>query len=152
MQLQLTLLLGCAIVVSADIYNLATTIPWTPKQASSVDQSQIYNSTYYLSDRTNGGVQVISLVNNSQITIIKGFTTGLVNGSVSPPISGPAGIAVLPNRNELYAGDGDGTIKVINLLTNQIVANISMGSKTRADEIAYDPSTNTAIVTIANDD
>jgi hypothetical protein len=151
MHFQAVFLLGAAIGVSADVYNLQTTIPWTPKQASSVDQSQIYNSTYYLSDRTNGGVQVVSLTNNTQITIVKGFTTGLVNGSVSPPISGPAGIAILPNRNELFAGDGDGTIKVIDLFTNKIVANISMGSKTRADEIAYDPSTSTAVVTIAND-
>lgn len=39
------------------IYSLATTIPWSPAPPSSVDQSVVYNDTYYLSDRTNAGVR-----------------------------------------------------------------------------------------------
>jgi len=38
-------------------YVYETTIPWAPyKQATNVDQSAVYNNTYYLSDRTNAGV------------------------------------------------------------------------------------------------
>src|ERR1700743_3279248 len=74
--------------VNAHTYALNATIPWSPKAPSSVDQSLIYNSTYYLSDRTNGGVQVISLANNSQITIIGGFTTTVVNNTVEQTEAG----------------------------------------------------------------
>lgn len=40
------------------IYSVATSIPWSPKAPSSVDQSVVYNDTYYLSDRTNAGVSI----------------------------------------------------------------------------------------------
>jgi hypothetical protein len=43
---------------SATVYSVATTIPWSPKVPSSVDQSVVYNGTYYLSDRTNAGVSI----------------------------------------------------------------------------------------------
>jgi hypothetical protein len=104
-----------------------------------------------LSDRTNKGVHVVSLANETQIGFIGGFVTGLVNGSLSSSISGPDGIVILANRNEMYVGDGDGTVKVINLFTNTIVANVSTGSKKRADEFAYNPSTQIVVVTNANE-
>jgi hypothetical protein len=151
MQFQTVFLLSYALGVYADLYNLSATIPWSPKAPSSVDQCVIYNGTYYLSDRSNAGVHVVSLSNNTQISLVTGFVTGLTNGTLTPAISGPNGLVVLPNRNEIYAGDGDGTVKVINLFSNKIVANISTGSKKRADEFAYDPSTNTIVATNPND-
>ncbi|KAH6698108.1 hypothetical protein BKA61DRAFT_710068 [Leptodontidium sp. MPI-SDFR-AT-0119] len=144
-------LLCFAIGASADLYSLVATIPWAPGTPSSTDQSAIYNSTYYLSDRTNKGIHVVSLANKTQIGFISGFVTGLTNGTLTPAISGPDGIVVLANRNEMYVGDGDGTIKVINLFTKAIVANISTGSKKRADEFAYNPSTQTVVVTNGNE-
>lgn len=144
-------LLSFAIGAYADLYSLVATVPWAPGTPSSTDQSAIYNGTYYLSDRTNKGVHVISLANKTQTGFIGGFVTGLVNGTLSSSISGPDGIVILANRNEMYVGDGDGTVKVINLFTNTIVANISTGSKKRADEFAYNPSTQTVVVTNANE-
>jgi DNA-binding beta-propeller fold protein YncE len=151
MLLQSTALLALAIGANADLYSLVATVPWAPGTPSSTDQSAIYNGTYYLSDRTNKGVHVISLANKTQTGFIGGFVTGLVNGTLSSSISGPDGIILLANRNEMYVGDGDGTVKVINLFTNTIVANISTGSKKRADEFAYNPSTQTVVVTNANE-
>jgi hypothetical protein len=75
MQLQTALLLSYALGVYADIYNLAATIPWSPKTPSSVDQSVIYNSTYYLADRSNAGVHVIPLSSNNQTAFVTGFQT-----------------------------------------------------------------------------
>ncbi|KAJ5453406.1 uncharacterized protein N7458_004362 [Penicillium daleae] len=143
------LLLGCVFAsgTSADVYSLVSSISWVPKTPALVDQSTIFNGTYYLSDRSNAGVHVISLSNNTQRMIIGGFHTGLVNGSASSDLSGPNGLIVLPNRNELYVGDGDGSIKVISLLTNTIIANISTGFQTRADELAYDPISQTVVAT-----
>jgi DNA-binding beta-propeller fold protein YncE len=151
MLLQTTALLALAIGANADLYSLVATVPWAPGTPSSTDQSAIYNGTYYLSDRTNKGVHIISLANKTQIAFIGGFVTGLVNGTLSSAISGPDGIVILANRNEMYVGDGDGTVRVINLFTNTIVANISTGSKKRADEFAYNPSTQTVVVTNANE-
>jgi hypothetical protein len=137
--------------VNAQPYTLNATIPWKPKPPSSVDQSTIYNGTYYLSDRTNGGVQVISLTNDSQITIVKGFTTTIVNHTVVKTESGPNGLRVIPDRNELYATDAHGIVKVIDLFSLEIVANISIGGIMRADEIGYDPTTSTVVVSNGDD-
>jgi hypothetical protein len=136
-----------ALGVLADVYSLATTIPFTPKAPTIVDQSIVHNGTYYLADRTSGGIHVISLSNYTQTQFITGFHTGLVNGTYSSPISGPNGLTILADRNELYVGDGDGSVKVIDLFTNTIVANISTGFRTRADEFAYDPVKKIAVVT-----
>jgi hypothetical protein len=137
--------------VNAQPYTLHATIPWRPKAPSSVDQSQIYNNTYYLSDRTNGGVQVISLANDSQITIVGGFTTTIVNNTVQKTESGPNGLMVIPDRNELYAGDAHGIVKVIDLFSLKVVANISIGGIKRADEIGYDAKTSLAIISNGDD-
>ncbi|KIM94372.1 hypothetical protein OIDMADRAFT_60702 [Oidiodendron maius Zn] len=136
---------------SATIYSVATTIPWSPKAPSSVDQSTVYNGTYYLSDRTNAGVHVVSLANNTQTKLITGFYSGLVNGTLTPSISGPDGMIVLPARNELWVGDGDGTVKVIDLFTSTIVGSINTTSAKRADEFGYDPANNIVVVTNPNE-
>ena len=146
-----TALLSLAIGAYADIYSLAAIVPWAPGPPSSTDQSAIYNGTYYLSDRTNKGVHVVSLANETQIGFIGGFVTGLTNGTLTSAISGPDGVVVLANRNEMYIGDGDGTVKVIDLFTNTVVAKMTTGSKKRADEFAYNPLTQTVVVTNANE-
>jgi hypothetical protein len=58
---------------------------------------------------------------------------------------------VLPARNELWVGDGDGTIKVINLFTSTIIASINTTSAKRADEFSYDPTSNIVVVTNPNE-
>jgi DNA-binding beta-propeller fold protein YncE len=49
----------------------------------------------------------------------------------------------------LWAGDGDSTVKVVDLTTGKIAATVSTGGKFRADELAYDPKDN--LILIAND-
>ena len=138
--------------VYAQTYTLNATIPWKPKAPVSVDQSVIYNGTYYLSDRSNAGVQVITLANDTQATIIGGFTTTIVNDTLVKSKSGPSGLILLPDRNELYAGDDHGVVKVIDLFSNKVIANISTGSIMRADEFAYDPTTSTVVVANPDED
>jgi hypothetical protein len=50
--------------------------------------------------------------------------------------------------NQLYVGDGDSTVKVVDLAKQAIVATINTGGKCRADEIGYDPLDH--IIMIAN--
>jgi len=57
MTISLFLALYTAFALSHAQYVYDITIPWAPyKQATNVDQSAVYNNTYYLSDRTNAGV------------------------------------------------------------------------------------------------
>ncbi len=90
---------------------------------------------------------MVSLVSHTQTTLITGFVSRYVNGTLSGASSGPDGLIVLPDLGELWAGDGDGTVKVISLTSNTIVASISTGSKKRADEFGYDPGQRIVVVT-----
>ena len=124
-------------------------IPWAPvKSPLSVDQSAIYNSTYYISDRSIAGVHVVDINTKSQVKTIGGFFKGVFapNGSVLEA-PGPEGMLVVANNNELWVGDADGSVKVIDMFTNKIVADIKTGSIHRADEFAYDGETSTVVVT-----
>jgi hypothetical protein len=107
----------------------------------------IYNSNYYLADRNNDGIHVIDLNTNTETAIITGFVQSYVNGTINNDISGPDRLVVLPDRKEIYVGDGDGSVKVINLTTNTIVSKIVTGGTKRGDELAYDPTTGTIVVT-----
>jgi DNA-binding beta-propeller fold protein YncE len=56
-------------------------------------------------------------------------------------MSGPNGVAYDPVRHQLWVGDGDSTVKVIDLGTApaKIAATISTGGQKRADELTVDP-------------
>ena len=144
----LTLLAICVSSASALSYQPFLTIPWAPSNSTSVDQSVIYNGIYYLSDRVNKGVQVVDLSTTKQVTLIEGFQgLATLNGKPLNAKSGPNGLVILPDRKELYVGDGDGSIKVVDLTTNSIVASISLDSTERADEMAYDVESGIVVCT-----
>jgi hypothetical protein len=65
-------------------------------------------------------------------------------------MGGPDGVVAIPQLNQLYVGDGDSTVKVVDLNAKAIVASIPTGGKCRADELAYDPLDH--IIMIANPD
>jgi DNA-binding beta-propeller fold protein YncE len=126
------------------LYTPSVAIPFAPKNITSTDQSQIFNRTYYLADHSNAGIQVADLVTGTHVTVITGFAGNQPQHSAS----GPNGLVILPDRNELYVGDAGGIVRVIDLFTNTIVASISLNASTRADEMAYDPETHTVLVTV----
>ena len=65
---------------------------------------------------------------------------------------GPNGVVAIPLLNQLYVGDGDSTVKVVDLAAKAIVASISTGGKYRADELAYDPLDHIIMITNPSDD
>ncbi|MDB5991605.1 MAG: hypothetical protein JWQ10_3008 [Herbaspirillum sp.] len=101
------------------------------------------NNRYYLADRTNNALDVVDAKTGKFIAQIPGFV-GIGKGGDS---GGPNGVVVI--GNEAWVGDGDSTVKVIDLKTNKIVDTIATGGKNRADEVAYDPKNK--IFIIAND-
>jgi len=99
-----------------------------------VDQK---NQRYYLADRSNKSVDIFDAKTDKFIGSVGGFV-GVVmkNGKPNNDVSGPDGVLVV--GNEVWAGDGDSTVKVIDLKTNKIVDTIKTGGESRVDEMAYD--------------
>jgi DNA-binding beta-propeller fold protein YncE len=103
------------------------------------------NQTYFLADRSNKAVDIFNASSNTFETRVAGFVGFTGNNDTS----GPDGIVGVRDRHELWAGDGDSTVKVIDLRTDTIVASISTGGTARADELAYDQKDK--LILIAND-
>jgi hypothetical protein len=59
------------------------------------------------------------------------------DGSANNAKSGPDGDVIVDHK-EIWAGDGDSKIKVIDIATKQFITTISTGGKLRVDEMAYD--------------
>src|SRR5262249_9375126 len=104
---------------------------------------------YYLADRSNAGVDVIDALSGTFIGRIPGFMGARPAGPGGQGRSGPNGIVVIQPRNQLWAGDGDSTVKVVNLATGSVVNTISTGGQFRADELAWDATDD--ILVIVND-
>jgi hypothetical protein len=61
----------------------------------------------------------------------------LVNKVANNNLSGPDGVVVVDHK-EVWAGDGDSRVKVIDLATKTFVTTIDTGGQFRVDEMAYD--------------
>ncbi len=90
---------------------------------------------YYLGDRTSKSVDVVDTRTNKLVGQIGGFVGQSPKGAKS---FGPSGVVVIPGSRVAWAGDGDSTVKVVDLDSKKIVDSISTGGTARADEIAYD--------------
>src|SRR5262249_28191927 len=92
--------------------------------------------TYILGDRTNKGVQVIDTATNTvRLTAGQGLFRGV---QASNDISGPDGVMVV-NRREIWAGDGDSTLKFLSLADGGLFGQVSTGGQARVDEMCFDP-------------
>ncbi len=101
---------------------------------------------YVLSDRSNAGVDFIDSHNDAFLGRVGGFAGEVfVDGKPDNAISGPDGVATV--GNEVWAGDGDSTVKVIGV-NHRITHVISTNGQFRADELSWDPADN--LVAVAN--
>ncbi len=78
---------------------------------------------YVLSDRTNAGVDFFDASDDTFIGRVGGFA-GVKCNTATPPaannnISGPDGVIIV-GGNTVWAGDGDSTLKVIDIATFRI--------------------------------
>jgi hypothetical protein len=133
----------------------AVAIPGNPLRSFDISFVNQDRNEYYLGERTNAGIVVINSKNNTFLRIIKTGTVtpacndppgtckfvGILPGPTSSPvnnnISGPDGVT--SHGRWLYAGDGNSTVKVIDLNiagSNAIVQSVSTGGSTRVDEMA----------------
>lgn len=114
---------------------------------------------YAFADRTNASVDVFALNDNALVDgkpnpnfpdkISLAFQAGGFRGAFNDhTISGPDGLIIV-NHSEIWAGDGNSTVKVINIASHQTTDIINTGGKLRADEGTFDPTEK--VVLIAND-
>ena len=105
---------------------------------------------YYLADRSNSGIDIFDTAKRSYIGRVTGFV-GIKrrpDGSAANNMSGPNGIAIDTVRHELWAGDGDSTVKVIDIASApaKLVATVSTGGQGRADELTVDEKDGVVLV------
>jgi DNA-binding beta-propeller fold protein YncE len=106
---------------------------------------------YYLADRSNHAIDIVDTTTDTIVGEILGFC-----GTDLCASNGPNGVVVTENPHELWAGDGDSTVKVFSLDSSGMptsgtpLATISTGGTGRADELAFD--TRDHLILIANDE
>ena len=108
----------------------------------------------YLADRNNGGVDIFDTKSETAVGLAGGFVgtncPGTLNCLPAPPANsaGPNGVLTTTRPHQLWAGDGDGSIRVYSLDRNglptsndplRIISASETGALRRADELAYDP-------------
>ena len=123
-------------------------IPGNPLVSSDIAWVDSGTKRFYLSDRSNFGIDIIDAENDLFVGRITGFA-GPGNATPPPPNGqGPNGVLVTPSK-KLWAGDGNSTVQVADVDPGspnylKIVQSISTaipecGSHCdRADEIGYD--------------
>src|SRR5947209_4058149 len=105
---------------------------------------------YVLGDRTNKAVDVIDTGTNTVLTQLHatppfvGVATGCATGN-NNDCSGPDGVLIVRHR-EVWVGDGNSTVKVIDLFNQQTTHVISTAGSFRADEMCFDPRHNLLMV------
>jgi len=109
---------------------------------------------YYLADRSNGALDIIDTRTNTFVGQVGGFL-GVrkdASGKVSNDISGPDGVATV-GAGEVWVGDGDSSVKVVDVVSQKIIATISTvrpgesaDTAKRADEMFYDPRDHVMLV------
>jgi len=116
---------------------------------------------FYLADRTakkgGGRIDVVDTQAGKLLYTIPtnshelGFVGTVPTTTPGCSVSGPNGVVAVPQMNQLYVGDGDSNVKVVDLGAKAIVAVIPTGGKCRADEIGYDPLDHIIMIANPND-
>jgi len=160
------LVAGLALSVSASAqnrqlpnYSKIATIPVPGNLAGGFDISWVDSESqrYYLADRGikkgGGKIDVIDTNSNTFLYSIPGTQGGIgfAGNTGSRLTGGPAGVVAVPQLNQLWAGDGDSTVKVVDLDAKAIIASVPTGGKFRADELAYDSLDHIIMIANAND-
>lgn len=117
----------------------AVQVPGNPLRSFDISWVNPDRAEYYLGDRSNAGIDIISTKDNTFKRTIPGFVgiKLLGTGAVDNNHSGPDGVT--SHSRWLYAGDGDSTLKVIDLnapTASAIKQSIPTGGTTRVDEMA----------------
>jgi hypothetical protein len=122
---------------AASSVKLLAMIPVPGEPIESYDIGIVNEKThlYYQTDRSNKSIDIFDVIKNTFVGRVPGFVGFTGNGNTS----GGNGVSLVNNATELWSGDGDSTVKVIDLKAKKIVDTISTGGKKRANETDVDP-------------
>ncbi len=163
---------GGALGASGPLHQVATVkfpAPYLNPKSFDISWLDPKTQTYYLSDRTNNGVDAINAATDTFEGVIgagdfsgAGTSASSTQKATCGPfgVGGPNGSLVLNvgGETQLWAGDGVtasspvSSVKVFDLSspsTGTLAATIPTGGVCRADELAYDPVDH--LVIVAND-
>src|ERR1700730_3687117 len=113
-------------------FRRVATIPLPAKGPPPFDISWVdpMNQKYYLGDRTSKSIDIVDTKTNKLVGQVGGFVGQSPKG---PKSFGPSGVLAIPSLNQVWAGDGDSTVKVVDLQAMKVVDSISTGGTARAD-------------------
>ena len=113
--------------------------------AMAIDQA---SGLGYFVERDNRGLDIFDAKTNQFVKRI----TGLGGNNAKGQLAGPNGVIVVNNGAEVWASDGDSTVKVIDVAKGEIVATLATGGRERANGMSHDPVNGTLIVANSNDE
>ncbi|HEX9464557.1 MAG TPA: cytochrome C nitrite reductase [Alphaproteobacteria bacterium] len=119
-------------------------VPGNPLASFDISWVDPVKELYLLADRSNKSLDVFSTDSNTLLFQVPGFVGFTGNNDTS----GPDGVLTV-HHQEAWVGDGNSTVKVVDLKTRSIVDTISTGGTARADELCFDQRDE--LIMIAND-
>lgn len=150
----LPVLVSCVILIAAALSGATTytqidviPVPGAPLKSFDISWFERSTKTYYLADRSNAAVDVVNATDDTFLGRFKGF----VGFRGANEVSGPNGVVVAHPEHELWATDGDSTVKVFDLSSRELLATISTGGSLRADELAFDQEDHVLLVANGDD-
>ena len=143
-------LLGLPSLAAADEIFVPTQTVSIPGLAS-FDISFVDSSihAYFLADRSNKTIDVIDTFSKAHSTLDAGGFVGFAGNNNT---AGPNGVMTVHQADgsvQVWAGDGNSTVKVLDYPSGNVLATISTGGSDRADEMCWDSKDHLALV--AND-
>src|SRR6185437_3583372 len=101
----------------------------------------------FLTNRSNKAIDIFDTRTDKLLMRVEGF----VGTRESSPVSGPQGVVTVNGGSEAWAGDGDSSIKVIEVATGKITDVLHTGGKKRIGELAYDSQDQIVLAANPND-
>lgn len=98
---------------------------------------------YALADRSNASVDLFDAATDKFLGRATGFTG--FNKATGSSVSGPDGIVAV-GPGQFWAGDGDSTVKIVDVASKKIIASIATGGVKRVDEMTYDQRDHLVVV------
>ncbi len=137
--LALTLMAMTTTAAAAELREVGRiTIPGNPIKSFDISQVDPVTRRLYFADRDNAAVDVFDTRTNTFVGRAGSFVGAVMKGAkVDSDHSGPDGVQVI--GGQVWAGDGNSTVQIIDIATMRTVETISTGGKARVDEMAYDP-------------
>ncbi len=121
------------------------TVPGAPLSSFDIGYVDPTTQTYYFSDRSNNAVDIIDAKTNTFVGRVGGFA----GPSTSLKTAGPNGVVVLAKLKQVWASNGDSTVKVIDTASQppHIADSIATGGSKRANEMDYAAEEGIVLVT-----